>query len=152
MQTQNVNVNVFVIIGKGDVPLFEVDLSGQGKRPDSPHLAQFVIHAALDIVDELVWYNNNMYLKQVDRFNDLLVSSWVTPGHIRFMLLHTQKNDEAIASFFKDVYELYVKVVFILLLLLFIFFYYYFFFFIKLLLLNLVLLNYLLNKFNIYLL
>eukprot|EP00919_Chromeraceae_sp_WS-2016_P069488 GHVR01164799.1.p1 GENE.GHVR01164799.1~~GHVR01164799.1.p1 ORF type:complete len:141 (+),score=27.15 GHVR01164799.1:103-525(+) len=109
MQTQNVNVNVFVIIGKGDVPLFEVDLSGQGKRPDSPHLAQFVIHAALDIVDELVWYNNNMYLKQVDRFNDLLVSSWVTPGHIRFMLLHTQKNDEAIASFFKDVYELYVK-------------------------------------------
>ena len=66
---------------------------------------------ALDAVDQKVWTQTNMYMKQVDHFDDLLVSAFCTAGHTKFMLLHDQKTDEgAIRSFFNDLYELYVKV------------------------------------------
>ena len=46
-------LNVFVIIGHEDKPLFVCDLSGEGSRDDSPHLDEFIVHAALDIVDSV---------------------------------------------------------------------------------------------------
>jgi hypothetical protein len=76
---------------------------------------------------------NCRYLRDVDQFNDLRVSSFVTAGHVRFMLLHDQvlrsprvrpparrpvpmaalpqRTDEgAIKQFFADLHELYLKV------------------------------------------
>eukprot|EP00918_Siedleckia_nematoides_P018092 GHVU01038722.1.p1 GENE.GHVU01038722.1~~GHVU01038722.1.p1 ORF type:complete len:145 (+),score=19.79 GHVU01038722.1:35-469(+) len=105
------NVYVFVIVGKGDTPLYEADLSTAGKREDTPHLDQFVIHTALDMVDEIVWQNTNMYCKVVDRFNEYLVSAFVTAGHTRFMLLHKQQrgHDDNVHQFFKEVHEHFIR-------------------------------------------
>ena len=47
---------------------------------------------------------------QVDNFNQLRVSAYVTAAHIKFLLLHDGKSEDAIKSFFKDVYEVYLKV------------------------------------------
>ncbi len=47
-------INVFMIIGPNDSPLLFMDLSSDGFRDDSPHLDEFVIHAALDAVDALL--------------------------------------------------------------------------------------------------
>jgi hypothetical protein len=47
-------LNVFMIVGKDDKPLFACDLSSDGVRDDSPHLDEFIIHAALDAVDSLL--------------------------------------------------------------------------------------------------
>jgi hypothetical protein len=47
-------INVFMIIGPHDHPLLFMDLSTEGFRDDSPHLDEFVIHAALDAVDALL--------------------------------------------------------------------------------------------------
>lgn len=46
----------------------------------------------------------------VDRFNNLLVSAYVTPSGARFLLLHDGKSDDAIRGFFGDVHELYLRV------------------------------------------
>lgn len=56
------------------------------QKEDAAHQHQFILHAALDIVQDLAWTTSAMFLKQVDRFNDLVVSVYVTAGHI----LHLQ--------------------------------------------------------------
>lgn len=46
----------------------------------------------------------------VDRFNNLFVTAYVTPGNARFLLLHDGKSDDAIRGFFTEVQELYLRV------------------------------------------
>ncbi|CAM9338648.1 unnamed protein product [Discosporangium mesarthrocarpum] len=49
------------------------------------------------------------HLKTVDKFNDQFVSSYLTAGGVKLMMLHDGRNDEALRNFFADVHELYVK-------------------------------------------
>lgn len=99
----------FVIVGANDQPVYEVDLTGP-KEQQTQYLHQFVLHAALDAVDEAMWSTKELHLKAVDRFNNLVVTAFVTPGCARFLLLHDGRNDDAIKNFFTDVYEVYLKV------------------------------------------
>jgi hypothetical protein len=46
----------------------------------------------------------------VEQVNQQQVSTFLTAGNIKLMLLHGGKNEESIRNFFQDVYELYVKV------------------------------------------
>ena len=98
---------VLVIVGRSE-PIYECVFDDQGDVASCSH--QFVVHAALDIVDELLPQGNAVYLKTVDRYRELLVSAYVTPGHVRFMLLHDGKSEDTVRNFFEDVYEMYLKV------------------------------------------
>ncbi|KAJ6703045.1 SNARE-LIKE SUPERFAMILY PROTEIN [Salix viminalis] len=53
------------------------------KREDASQMHQFILHAALDIVQDLAWTTSAMYLKAIDRFNDMVVSVYVTAGRYR---------------------------------------------------------------------
>ena len=62
---------LFMIIGKNDAPLFEAELQAGIKleaaktdmvRKDETHLPNFLIHASLDVVEEVVWKNPNMFV------------------------------------------------------------------------------------------
>ncbi|KIY97195.1 Trafficking protein particle complex subunit 2, partial [Monoraphidium neglectum] len=101
-------VLTFVIVGQQDHPIYEVDLTGP-KEQQAQYLHQFVLHAALDAVDEAMWGTKELHLKTVDRFNNLLVSAFVTPGGARLLLLHDGRGDDVVRAFFTDVYELYLR-------------------------------------------
>ncbi|XP_007033838.2 trafficking protein particle complex subunit 2 [Herrania umbratica] len=100
----------FIIVSRNDIPIYEAEVGSAAKREDAAQLHQFILHAALDIVQDLAWTTSAMFLKAIDRFNDLVVSVYVTAGHTRFMLLHDSRNDDGIKSFFQEVHELYVKI------------------------------------------
>ena len=73
--------NFFCLISKADVPVYEAHLSPQaGRVPGKEDLMQFILHASLDSVDAKLWQTPGMYLRHVDRFNDLVISALVTPG------------------------------------------------------------------------
>lgn len=119
---------VLVIVGKDDKPLLIQDLSTPGWRPDPPHLASFVAHQALDIIEDIVWSNSSIYLKEVDVFDCLAVSAYVTCSHVKFLLITgapgwtmpganpsqagampSPPSCETIRAFLKDIHELYCK-------------------------------------------
>ncbi|OAC98767.1 hypothetical protein MUCCIDRAFT_149330 [Mucor lusitanicus CBS 277.49] len=102
----------FAIVGATDNPIYETEIvpSSRSSADDHKHLNQFIIHAALDVVEEYQWNTTAMYLKSIDRFNEFYVSCFVTAGSVKFMLLHDQKSEDSIKQFFTEVYELYVKV------------------------------------------
>ncbi|WZZ13880.1 hypothetical protein YC2023_106969 [Brassica napus] len=80
------NTACFMIVARNDIPIYEAEVGSAAKREDAAQLHQFILHAALDVVQDLAWTTSAMFLKSVDRFNDLVVSVYVTAGHILFLL------------------------------------------------------------------
>ncbi|GFP99703.1 transport protein particle 20 kDa subunit [Phtheirospermum japonicum] len=105
------NTACFMIVSKNDIPIYEAEVGTVPKKEDAAHQHQFILHAALDIVQDMAWTTSAMFLKAIDRFNDLVVSVYVTAEslHTRLMLLHDSRNDDGIKSFFQEVHELYIK-------------------------------------------
>ncbi|XP_074381239.1 uncharacterized protein LOC141723346 [Apium graveolens] len=100
----------FMIISKNDIPIYEAEVGAAPKKEDIAQQHQFILNAALDIVQDVAWTTSSMLLKAIDRFNDLVVSVYVTAGNTRLMLLHDPRNDDGIKSFFQEVHELYIKI------------------------------------------
>uniref|UniRef100_A0A453P326 Trafficking protein particle complex subunit 2 n=1 Tax=Aegilops tauschii subsp. strangulata TaxID=200361 RepID=A0A453P326_AEGTS len=94
----------FVIVSKNDIPIYDAEVGSAPKKEDQAYQHQFILHAALDVVQDLAWATSAMFLKSVDRFNDLVVSVYVTAGHTRFMLLHDSRSEDGIKSFFQEIF------------------------------------------------
>ncbi|MCJ1421840.1 TRAPP subunit [Xylographa parallela] len=86
----------FCIVGTKDNPIFELEFGtskqggdGIARFPtEARQLNPFIVHASLDIVEEVQWLNSQMYLKRVDHFASSHVSCFLTPASVKFMLLH----------------------------------------------------------------
>ncbi|KAK5685221.1 TRAPP subunit [Elasticomyces elasticus] len=85
----------FTIIGTRDNPLFESDfgtskVGGDGVarfKEEAKYMNQFIVHAALDLVEEVQWSNKELYLKRVDNYQNNHVHCYLTGGNVKFMLL-----------------------------------------------------------------
>ncbi|KAF9914455.1 TRAPP subunit [Lobosporangium transversale] len=113
----------FVMIGTKDNPIYEAEFvsvttarsssgtSGipEAKKEEFRHLNQFIAHSALDMIEDIQWSTNQMYLKSIDKFNERFISAYLTAGNIKLLLLHDAKSEESIRNFFNDCYELYIK-------------------------------------------
>ncbi|KAL7499221.1 hypothetical protein ACHAWT_010141 [Skeletonema menzelii] len=102
---------LFVIVGKNE-PLFEaeIDTTGASGGNDlSTRQNYFVLHSSLDLVEKSSWTTNNMYLRVVDKVNHQQVSTFLTAGNVKFMLLHGGKGEEVVKNFFNEVYGYFVK-------------------------------------------
>ncbi|RKP09715.1 trafficking protein particle complex subunit 2 [Thamnocephalis sphaerospora] len=104
----------FVIVGTKDNPVYEAELGVPVGRSDAQlgkrHLNQFVAHSSLDVIEEMMWSTNALYLKTVDRYNDKTVSGYVTPSNVKLLLIHENKADDGVKNFLTECHELYIKV------------------------------------------
>ena len=57
MATRPPHTYIFIIVGKKDNPIYEVEFTD---KKDERHLNQFIIHSALDMVSEAMWGTNSM--------------------------------------------------------------------------------------------
>jgi hypothetical protein len=76
-------------------------------------LHKFIVYAALDMVDELRWSRStgtSPYLKVVDRYDEWLVSAYLSPTGDKLMLLHDVKSEDAVRQFLTDSCDLQSKV------------------------------------------
>ena len=101
--------SLFLIVGRSGELLYDLDTSGS-KSDDAQHLNQFIAHAALDLVELAAWTTNATALRCVDKFQEKCVSAFLTPGNVKFLLLHDGRNEDSIRVFFNEVHELYIKV------------------------------------------
>jgi hypothetical protein len=83
-----------------------------GSRPQ--YLYHFILHAALDAMDDAEWTQKHAYLGTIDRFNNLQVAGYIIPGNrLRLMLLHdgSKVSEELVKMFFRGVHQLLIPVV-----------------------------------------
>ena len=82
----------FAIVGARDTPLFEYEFGtskaggdGQARfRPEARYMNQFIVHASLDIVDEVQWSTGQMYVPLFFSFHasymfHFMSTSYVSP-------------------------------------------------------------------------
>ncbi|URE48769.1 Sedlin, N-terminal conserved region [Musa troglodytarum] len=81
------NTACFIIVSRNDIPIYEAEVGSAIKKEEAAQQHQFILHAALDIVEDLAWTTNAI-----------------------FMLLHDSRNEDGIKSFFQEVQELYIKI------------------------------------------
>ncbi|TKA25316.1 hypothetical protein B0A50_06220 [Salinomyces thailandicus] len=85
----------FAIVGTRDNPLFDLDfgtskLGGDGLshfKPEAAHMNQFILHASLDMVEEVQWANKDLYLKKIDSYQNNSIHCFLTATNVKFLLL-----------------------------------------------------------------
>ena len=76
----------FCILALGDIPIYQTQLQSSASKLQKEDLIQFIIHAALDAVEQKVWTSNSMYFRNVDKFNDVSISAFVTAGRQEYTI------------------------------------------------------------------
>jgi len=82
-----------------------IPLPGRNRSASQSYLHQFVAHAALDVIDNLMWVNDSCFLRVVDKFDTTIVSAYVSVGGHYLLLLHEGKEEDQVHFFFKEVHD-----------------------------------------------
>ena len=95
-----------MIVSKEDFPVYDVmvntlvksnqygNQNAQQNMGGNSQLFEFILNAAMDPVEIFQWKNNNMYLKNVDKYKELTVHCLITPSNAKFLLLHEGRSED----------------------------------------------------------
>jgi hypothetical protein len=86
-----------MIVSPEDCQVYEKKIPSYKKEINYMH--ELIAYASLDMVELSEWQTNNMFMKQVDKFNDSIIHCFVTPGRMRFLLLHEGISDDYIKAY-----------------------------------------------------
>ena len=75
-----------MIVSKEDFPVYELQIENLVKKKEYLQMHEFILHSSLDNIDHIQWTTNNMYLKTVDRFNELSITCLLTPSSNSFII------------------------------------------------------------------
>lgn len=101
---------VFVMCVDGH-PIYEHVVGEPTLSEEGPNGYPFVMHAALDMVDANLWKSGQMNLKRVDAFQGKNIYAYATASNVVLLLMHDSGNEEDVSYFFKEVHELYIKLI-----------------------------------------
>ena len=99
---------VFVMTVDGR-PIFEHVVGEPALSGEGPNAYPFVMHASLDMVDAERWTSGQMNLRRVDAFQGKNIYAYVTASNVVLLLMHDDGNEENVSYFFREVHELYIK-------------------------------------------
>lgn len=109
----------FAIIGTDDQPIYELEAGTYKQGGDGiarfhqevRELNPYILHASLDIIEDLQWKSNSIFFKNMDHFYGFNISGYLTAGNVKFLMLSDMPNDveTSIRQFFVEVNDLYVK-------------------------------------------
>lgn len=85
------------------------DLNQESDYPTMAIHEQFLLFASLDILDVYKKDSTPTFCRIIERLKDAFISAYVTPGNIKFLLLHDTTNDDNIKSFFVETHEAWIK-------------------------------------------
>lgn len=63
------------------------------------------------MVDLLAPKTTVPYLKTVDAYGNWLVSAYLTPANVRFLLYHDVRAEDSIKAFFVECFDAYAKII-----------------------------------------
>ena len=103
-----------MVVSREDFPLYSLHIEklvSQKTALEKQQIFELVMHAALDPIDTLQWQTPNMYLRQVDKFDNLSVNCLILPSNAKLLLLHENESEDKIKTFFNEIYDLFVKAI-----------------------------------------
>ncbi|SCV01086.1 LANO_0F10066g1_1 [Lachancea nothofagi CBS 11611] len=109
----------FAIIGAKDNPIYEAEFTSPQLNQFPPELKElnpFILHASLDIVEDLQWQthpqaggntstsggflrsrhsasNSNCYLGKIDHFYGLAITAYLSYGNMKFVMIHSSNSN-----------------------------------------------------------
>lgn len=99
-------MTILIIVGGSD-PLYEINFdAGRERNTSRSYLHQFIAHASLDVIDNLMWVNDSCFLRVVDKFDTTVISAYASVGGHYLLLLHEGKEEDQVLHFFKAVHDI----------------------------------------------
>ncbi|SCU97675.1 LADA_0H07602g1_1 [Lachancea dasiensis] len=118
----------FAIIGAKDNPIYEAEFTNPQLNQFPPELKElnpFILHASLDILEDLQWQahpqsgastgtsggflrsrssanNSNCYLGKIDHFYGLAITGYLSYGNMKFVMIHSGNTNSGLPVTIED--------------------------------------------------
>lgn len=105
---------LFCLVSPNSKPLYSATLNNLSTSSSTLPRSQyynFLLHSGLDLVSHYRNLTPHCNLRTIDSMPPHQISCYLTPSGYAFLLLHPPLSQDSVGGFFKDVGEVWVKLV-----------------------------------------